>query len=436
VVAGSPEGSTFTFAPGIYRNLEIVPKDDQVFLARPGAVLNGSVVVTSFLREGAFWILTNRPPKGQFRGTCDTGHPRCMCPQDLFVDERPLRHVESRNAVISGTWFYDFPNRTIYLKDDPAGHKVELSVSRTAFSGPAVNVTIDGFVVEKYANEAQVGAIGELNAGAGWIIRNNQVRLNHGVGITFASFATVSRNYTHHNGHLGIATAETSRVHVRRAVIEKNEVAFNNWAGFDPGWAAGGIKVCSADDLVIRDNSVHDNAGKGIWADIDSSGVLYENNVVTNNRGAGIVHEISDGAIVRNNRIAGNSIPGPSWYWGAQILIQNAQNVDAYGNTLEVPPDGHGIIIVQQNRGPQYPARNNHIHGNIVVYAGDASRSGMASDFDSDNALWRQDNVFDYNTYRMKDPSGRHWVWNDLKTSSQLKAMGQEKHGVVRGLDQ
>ena len=76
-------------------------------------------------------------------------------------------------------------------------------------------------------------------------------------------------------------------------VVEGNEIAYNNEAGFNPEWEAGGTKFWATTNLVVRNNHVHHNFGPGLWADNDNVGALYEGNIVEDNDWAGIFHEIS-----------------------------------------------------------------------------------------------------------------------------------------------
>jgi hypothetical protein len=281
IVAASPEGSSFIFGQGTYRLLQLVAKDKDVFRAEPGTILSGAVLITNYIRAGNLWMVPNQRQRGQVHGVCDGQHPLCAHPEDLYFDDKPLEPVASLSLVKSGKWFFDYSNHTIYFADDPGGHKLEASVARSAFSGNAKDVTIDGFVVEKYAIPAQFGAIGDQYPGPHWIVNHNEVRLNHGRGINVSNDSTVTRNYVHNNGQSGIGTGNS-----RNVLVQNNEIAFNNYAGFDTGWEAGGFKAAVTTDLEVKDNYVHDNAGPGLWSDIDSSDTRYTGNTVAHNTGS------------------------------------------------------------------------------------------------------------------------------------------------------
>jgi hypothetical protein len=356
-------------------------------------------------------------------------------PEDLYFDNLPLLHVASLSAVGPGSWYFDYPNHNIYFFDNPYGHVVEASVTRSAFSGPAANVSISGLTVEKYAIPAQFGAIGDQYPGPNWTVSNNtvsnnEVRWNHGTGITVLSSSQANLNYSHHNGEKGIGGTGTN------VLVEGNQVSFNNWAGFDPGWEAGGMKFALTTNLIVRGNSVHNNAGPGIWADVGNINTLIESNVVINNTGAGIQDEISYSAIIRYNTCSYNTIANPIWLWASQILIQNSQNVQAYGNTVEVlSTGGDGIGIISQNRGSgaygPYVAINNSVHNNTIVYWGGVSSSGEVADYNEAALVQSGNNSFDYNAYHLIDPNWYHWNWGTGVTFAQLQQAGQEVHGTA-----
>jgi hypothetical protein len=430
-VASNPGNTTFVITPGTYRLQQIQPKDGDIFIGQPGAILSGAQLLTTFTRVGNLWAVYGQIQQGQQNGYCDPQHPACTHPEDLFFDNNPLLHVDNLSSVAHGGWFFDYANHVIYFADDPTGHTVETSTARSAFSGPAQNVTIRGLTIEKYAVPAQMGAIGDQYPGPGWTITNNEVRWNHGAGINMPSGGQANQNYVHHNGQKGMGGSGNN------TLVQDNEISFNNWAGFDPNWETGGAKFALTNGLILRRNYVHDNIGPGLWTDIDNINTLYENNVILNNTGPGIQHEISYTATIRYNIVRYNSAAGTSWLWGSQISIQNSQGVEVYGNTVEAMPNGgNGIGIIQQNRGSgaygPYLAMNNYIHNNTIIYRqGSAGVSGEIADYQSPTLVTNGNNRFDYNAYHLVDISAVHFVWGGWATWSAMQAAGQELHGTL-----
>lgn len=431
-VASASENTVFILQPGVYRLQSIQPANGDIFIGQPGAVLNGSTLLPPFGVSGNLWVAAGPSGQGQPAGNCDAAHPQCQFNEDLFFDNRPLLHVGSIDAVVSGAYYIDYSNGAIYIADNPTGHTVEVATASGAFQGQASNVNVVGLVVEKYADPAQAGAIGGQNPGPGWVVVNNEVRLNHGTGISLGAGSRASQNNVHDNGEKGIGGAADN------ILVEYNEIARNNYAGFDPTWEAGGAKFAVANGLVLRGNNVHDNNGPGLWCDIDSMNALIEGNTVTSNTGgAGIQYEISYNATIRNNTVRYNSLPNSGWWmWGSQILIQNSANSQVYGNTVEVSDNGNAIGIVNQDRGSgPYGVREatgNYIHNNtIVVRTSGHGNTGLVADFDVQKMLTSGNNLFDYNTYHVADTGQWQYAWVQNLTWDGFQQAGQENHGTI-----
>jgi parallel beta-helix repeat protein len=79
---------------------------------------------------------------------------------------------------------------------------------------------------------------------------------------------------------------------------------------------------------------VRDNKGPGLWSDVDSTGVTYEENNVIDNELSGIVYEISEQATISHNKVRGNGFGFHVWLWGAGILISASHNILISDNTV------------------------------------------------------------------------------------------------------
>ncbi|MBT8202251.1 MAG: right-handed parallel beta-helix repeat-containing protein [Acidimicrobiia bacterium] len=425
IVAAARAGTTFVLAEGIHRSDTIIPADGQTFLGRPGAVLSGAIHVETFTPGDGLWAAGGQTAESRVHGTCEPDRPRCVHAEDLFLDDVALRHVGSRAQVGPGTWFFDYAADTIYLGDDPAGRIVELSVVPAAFRGAADQVTIRGLAIEKFAVPAQQGAIDsradteDLVGGAGWSIRDNIVRWNHGVGIAATTGAMVSDNVVYENGQMGLAAKGAG------VTFENNEVYRNNTAGFSSGWEAGGSKFAFTSGLVVRNNHVYENFGPGLWTDIDNIDTLYEGNRVVDNERMGIFHEISYDAVIRNNEVRGNGFGFDEWVWGAGIIVSTSSNVEVYDNVVEGNADG--IIGVHQDRSDA-PASygplqlvNLAVHGNVI--ADNGGWTGIGQDVGSNQVFTDFNNRFFDNTYRQ---DGEHFFWlNEPRSQSEWERFGQ-----------
>ena len=440
-VAASPPGTTFCIAAGVHRLQRIAPKDDQVFVGLPGAVLSGAQPVTNLRRQGAFWVTdTPRLPVRPF-GTCLKSRPGCNDPLRFFLDDRPLEPVTSLAALKPGTVFNEPGTGKSYLADDPQGRSLESTRQAYAiWSNGARNVVVRGLVIEKYASPAQRGAVfGDDDARAsGWTIEDNEVRLNSGAGIATGDGSVVRRNNVHHNGQLGISPNGTG------VLIEDNEIHENNTHGFDAQWEAGGVKAGAITKLTLRRNNVHDNHGSGLWCDIDCRDIVIEGNTVERNADAGIFYEISFDAVIRDNLVRMNGTgsggqQGSKWFWGAGIQVAASQGVQVYGNTVAVARGSSGIMLIDQARKRTaqsfYRTSGNVVRDNIVTYDGPEGMSGGASDVapSSPNfgVIEKGGNRFEGNIYVFRAGSAPSaFIWGKAPISfDAFRSLGQEARG-------
>jgi hypothetical protein len=427
-VDSSPLGTTFYLKPGVHRMQQVTPKGGDAFVGEPGTILSGAEPLTSFAREGSYWVVAGQTQEGQTAGICSSDRPRCNRPEDLFIDNVPLTHVPSLTEVGPGKWFFDYAADKIYFADDPAGHMVETSVATHAFSGAVADVTISGLVIEKYANPAQQGAIDGTGT-VRWIVRNNEVRLNHGIGIRIGSLMRVSGNRVHHQGQLGIGGGGEG------VVVENNEIAYNNTAGFSWYWEAGGTKFAYTTGLSVRGNYSHHNHGPGLWTDIDNIRTLYENNTIQDNDGAGIDHEISYTAIIRNNVIARNgwgSSNYMTWPDGSGIQVNSSSDVEVFGNILTDNANGVGIIQSPRGNGlyGPYIVQNLYVHDNAITQP--SGFTGAMQDVGDDAVFTQRNNRFQHNTYFLATNGAPFWWLHAARTAAEWRAYGQAVDGTFK----
>ena len=430
-VASSPPGTAFVFAPGHYYG-EISPKDGDTFKGEGEVILSGARNV-AFLKSGEVWSAQiGMVQRGSAK--CLTDHPLCDLRTDLYLDDAPIRPVATQQELSTQTWFYDPATGTAVIGFNPAGHKLELALARWAFKNSGANVSISHIVVEKYASPAQFGAIGAQGASGSrpagaqnWTVSDTEVRLSHGTGIQLGDRGHIVRCHVHHNGQKGVGAKGAD------VVVEDSEIAFNNYAGYDYAWEAGGTKFARTTNLRVLRNYVHDNAGAGLWADIDNHNALFQTNRVDNNRGSGIQYEISYGATIEGNTVRWNgSVPRVS-LWQAQISVQNSSNVTVRNNTVEVGPDvGNGIVVINQERGSgdqgTYLGKDNTVLSNTVTYEGLGGASGLM-----DTLGTAENNRFDRNTYVLK-AGGQHFESRGKKSWEQFRSLGYDQNSQIQDL--
>ncbi len=414
-VDAHPPGSSFLIATGVHRLQSVTPKDGMTFDGEVGAVMNGSRLLSSFQFDGTWYYVDGQTQEGYRNGSCESGYSRCHYPEDVFVDDVPLRHVAGYADLAPGTFYFDYAADRIYLGENPNGHQVETSVSPSAFSGPAVDVSIRGLVIEKYANPGQTGAIGP--EGSGWLTENVEARLNHAGGIRLKESSVIRGCFAHHNGQAGILTNGAD------VLVEDNRIGWNNFAHHSQDWEAGGTKFAHALNAVIRRNWVHDNLGSGLWVDIRGENAILEDNVSEHNFRAGLHYEVSNGGIVRYNYMEANGLDDPrnSWLWASGILVAASRDVEAHDNV--VVTNGNGITGVQQMRGSdtwgELCVTGLDVHHNTITMARGAT--GVAADYTppggsedcSINVFGAAaNNHFESNTYYVDSLGASRWAWN------------------------
>jgi hypothetical protein len=440
-VAKYAGGTTFLLKPGVYRLQSITPKSGMSFIGEAGAVLSGARRLTSFTRQGSYWVASNQTQQGarvaEIRASgkknCKPEAPRCAYPEELWINNVRLRHVGSLSAVVPGSWYFDYGANKLYFAQDPSGRTVETSVTPQAFKGAVGNVTIRGLVIEKYANPFTHGTIEA--GGAGWVIENNQVRYNHGIGIETGERTTARGNTVLRNLQLGIGGTGNG------ALIENNEVSHtNNPQMIEYGWSAGGTKWHGTENLVVRQNFIHHNKGPGLWTDIDNIFTLFEYNRVEDNARFGIYHEISYDAIIRHNTSARNGTEmgsGDLGIRGGGIALRGSRNVEVYGNTLTDNRAGFDIAQPEPKKTGKfgaYEVTNLDVHDNTVRIPKNMSGFSVAT---NDPAFYTsKNNRFRNNTYYLGGQARPFWWWKssaskqDSLTITQWKAAGQDQTGT------
>src|SRR5439155_11628919 len=155
----------------------------------------------------------------------------------------------------------------------------------------------------------------------------------HASAIRLSHNMKVLSNYIHHNGQKGLGDGGDN------ILVDGNEIAYNNTAGFEYRGAygeAGGTKFTYCNNLIVRNNYVHDNDGPGLWLDGSNYGWTIESNRTIQNREAGILDEISYDGIIRYNVVESEGyIPyatQTSLWWRSGIQVSASPNAEIYGN--------------------------------------------------------------------------------------------------------
>ncbi len=359
-------GGTVVIGAGVHRDqFDLRPRNDQTIVGEPGAILNGSRVVSGFSSSGSTWVAGGQPTAVPATSApCLAGFVRCGSPDDLFYDSRPLKRVDRAGAVVADTWFYDYAGGLVVVGNNPNGHTVELSVpgqhAFVADQGRGGNgVTLTNVVVEKYGTPAQECAVMTVDAGGGyknvldpnngtsggWTITNSTFRFNHGCGVFAGPGTVVSTNQLVDNGQLGVKGAG------RNVRIVRNQIGRNNFAGHDTYWEAGGTKFFNAVSLYFGYNHVFDNVGSGAWTDYSLFEIAFDHNTFERNNEGGISAEMTLSGSITFNEFFDNDVNniGDAGKTHGGIFLFNASNFDVSGNLLR--GNNGGIIAQVQDRG-------------------------------------------------------------------------------------
>jgi len=441
-----PEGKTFCLAPGTYRiSGTLVPKAGQKLIGtgKRAAVISGARIVEAS-PEGDYWVITGQRSLGRsefdWPGQCRPVNgvdPKGMCvfKDQVFLDDVSLWQVGSLAELSTGEFYWDYGANKIYLADDPEGRGLEVSVfGDHAIQGESPRVVIRNLVVEKFANSVQGGAI---QAGPRWRITDSEIRLNHGGGVHMDPGTVLRRNYIHHNGQIGIHGGQVSCSATEGLIVEDNEIAFNNAAGYNWGFEAGAAKWTNTKGLIVRNNDVHDNYGMGLWTDGLNTDPLYEGNLVEDNHGAGINVELNLGVVIRDNVVRRNglhygSVQSANPWLGAGIYVDQSRDVEIYDNVVE--DNAAGITALQEPAGArcgsgiESEVANLHVHNNTV-----RQTEGLAAGLklfreDDDSYYHSKNNHWEENIYLLGDPEGGlHFFWLDrLMTAEEWRAQGHD----------
>ncbi len=429
IVDAHPAGTAFVLKAGLHREFSVRAKPGNHFVGEVGTVLSGARLLTDFTRLGAYWVVGGQTQQNLADGpdvygteVCREDFQACIYPEDLYIDDEPLKQVATLGEVGIGAWFFDYGADMIYFVDDPVERKVEISVTWDAISAHrADGLTITGLTVEKYANAAGHGVV-HIQQSDHVVIRDNEIRGGHGSGIAVmqGSNGLISDNYLHHNGRFGISSWQSDGL-----IIEGNELAYNNLAGYAGTWGEGGVKLATVTGATIRGNDIHDNFGSGIWIDIDARGVVIEHNRISRNETRGIFYEISMDGVIRNNTIEDNGARG-GWYHQGGIVVSASANVEVQGNTLS--GNSMGVIGTETARGSGiHGARlleNLYVHGNTITMSDGAT--GIVRNLAADDAVFSRNIRFENNTYFL-GANRDYFRWRNAGLSEhEWKAIGQD----------
>ena len=495
IVNVNSAGTLYIIRAGTHREQRVIPKDNDAFIGEVGAIMKGSRLISgSWTFDGTDYYTSVGDPitPGLQSGVLLDDITYSKYPEMLFINGTTvLARVNNKTQLGAGLWWLDYTNQRIYTRTDHSGDIVELSTSQFAFGYDATvaggayvpehnpahafpqepnyggtpptdfsfdpydpadiyyfkpkNVVIKNLNITQYANPAQTGVIGYMRPGLDWIIQDNEVSYNRGVGIKFKGRAIVQRNNVHHNGQLGIGAGDGDRTAHEdlqewgfyggyggdNALVEGNEISYNclSECNFDARWEGGGTKFAQCFYLIVRNNYVHNNNGPGLWADFNYAHGLYERNKCEDNYQEGIMIEITWGYFGKETEVCCNicknngiEIAAPtSDVYGAQIMLSNSPFCNVHHNWVEAAGTyGNGITIRHETRnvdGRNIDGYDDYIHHNQIYSYGNGTNNtgwsgGQTSQFMNSDFYDPTRNKFDFNEYHVQDDTQLYWRWD------------------------
>lgn len=378
-------GDDVVIGPGTYREAVVIPTlagavtRTTLRASMAGtAVIKGSAVVTGFAASGlgtqaVNWavepamVLLNGAPLRQVGGTVFGGYPGSgsyMATAKSIGNLWPARLAGDASTMTAGSFYYDGATKKLHLKTSTslqASDVVEVSNQRHVLKGAAADkVTLQGLRIE-HANTSvfdQQGAV---------LLQGNDIVIDdiavHNVD-SFCVQLQGNRNQLINSrftrcGQAGINAGGDA------VLIQGNTVSEANWRGFNKWWAAGGMKLVGVPRLTnstVRANTVHNNAGDGIWVDWKNAGITIEDNTAAYNTGFGIHYEASTTGLIRRNYVYGNSQRGIYLNLVSDTVVERNS---VFMNTME------GIAVVLDDRvsaDTTFSPNRNKVQLNVIAW--------------------------------------------------------------------
>jgi parallel beta-helix repeat protein len=273
---------------------------------------------------------------------------------------------------------------------------------RSAFSGGALDVTLDSITVREYESGRQGGAIQPDARATGWVVRNVTAVQNSWAGLLASDGMTILGGHYNDNDQMGVGGNATTGIlldglDADPATIDGPELADNHALHAPCEFEGGGMKW-DVGQVVIRNAHVHGNDCRGLWADINAHDALIEHNLVEGNHAEGIYYEISRTGVIRDNRVFRNGLVAPAWNGGG-ITAASSSDVEVSGNRLS--GNQNGITGTQQDRSdatpPPHLLDRFHVHDNLICATPDGGTpTGVTADNGADLAA--RDITFTANT--------------------------------------
>jgi hypothetical protein len=389
-----------------------------------------------------------------------------------------LLHKMKRGQVGAGDFYVDYAAKRVYVTDDPAGHRFELSVRPVGIGDgtrDAKNVTIANLTVEKTASAFNQAGI-EMNSG--WTVKDCLVLGNHGRGISTTVNDTITgtsspvvgtyagggaRASAQHgqagsmrvllSGSLGIGGSGSlggqpdqyghasgnddspGADYDNNIAITNTDVGWSNVERFSYWDEGGGIKLALRNGVSLAGDWIHDSYGPGAWFDTANRNIAVTASLFEDNLAAGVWYEANPGpyqggiTIEKNTfRRDGNTSLGRNRDFSARgqysaIFLSDSANVVVSDNFIQVGTVG-GFGIAEHYGGRTSPA-NYTIEHNVISIGIPTAAIGFSAD--------GEDFTFDYNTvltWGKVTPTATLFSLG-ATTFASWQSKGRDSHGAI-----
>jgi trimeric autotransporter adhesin len=350
-------GSTIVLRAGSYHESVTIPETKRLTIQSwPGEAvwLDGSVVVTGWVRDGASWRYDGWVHEFDASPTFTRGaedntekhwgfvsadHPMAAHPDQVWIGGVAQRQVASLAEVTAGSFFHDRANDSLHLGSDPTGRTVRASALQRAIRvARSHNSVVRGIGVRRYAPSVpDFGAVLVDNAN-GVVLEHLAVIDGATTGLAVVGGnATVRNVYLARHGMIGMRGTYADGLVLDRVLSEDNNVERFNTAP-----VAGGTKISRSRHVTVRDSILRRNHGTGLWIDESVYDVIITGNELGDNSRNGAALEISALALFSDNVVTGNGS------WG--LKINNTDRTRVWNNTFD--GNNGSIWVVQDARRP------------------------------------------------------------------------------------
>ena len=401
------QGDVLKLLPGVYREqidirlqdftLEGVGEGVQLFGAQiPALIATGGMYVAPWSWGTSF---QNTPFCSNLTG--DVGVDDALCNTlGFWQDEHRLVQVLSKTDVVAGTFYYDFEQEEVWLLPVDGGGAENIEGLAHPYvvrlTEESRNVTLRNLEIMYGASMPDDGIL--QIEGQGHTIEKVDVRFSAGAGILIYGADEVifdNVNAIHHgqNGwriradaSFNTSTGWTINDWVDGLQVLESSSLQNGWKGYDNCWGGGGTKFSFTRNLLIDRFYSADNAGFGLWLDIENQDYEISASMSARDAGRGIfVEYISDNGLVENNVVFGTrDADDIGCGVSVGLAAADSRNVVLKNNTVySTEPDVKGMMLktgCSSCRSFPYSSENITWENNLLVNKEDA---GFVRDLDA-----------------------------------------------------